>query len=44
MLSRLRKRMDADVDAASLLDQAQAELKTSLADLRELAAASTPQC
>jgi signal transduction histidine kinase len=37
LLAQARKRMDADAEAASLLDRAQSELGTSLAELRELA-------
>ena len=37
LLAQLRKRIDADSDSAALLDRAQAELSTSLAELRELA-------
>jgi signal transduction histidine kinase len=37
LLVQARKRMDGDAEAASLLDRAQSELETSLAELRELA-------
>ena len=37
ILAQLRGRMDGDAEAASMLDRAQAELGTSLAELRELA-------
>ena len=37
LLGQVRKRLDADAEAASLLDRAQTELRTSLAELRELA-------
>jgi signal transduction histidine kinase len=37
LLRQVRGRVDADPEAASLLDRAQAELGTSLAELRELA-------
>ena len=37
LLVQARKRVDADAEAASLLDRAQSELETSLAELRELA-------
>ena len=37
LLAQARKRVDADAEAAALLDRAQAELGTSLGELRELA-------
>ena len=37
LLGQLRKRVEGDADAAALLDRAQDELATSLAELRELA-------
>ena len=37
LLGQLRRRLSADPAATALLDQAQAELRTSLAELRELA-------
>jgi signal transduction histidine kinase len=37
LLRQLRNRIDADPETASLLDRAQSELMTSLAELRELA-------
>jgi signal transduction histidine kinase len=37
LLRQVRKRLDEDAEAASLLDRAQSELMTSLAELRELA-------
>jgi signal transduction histidine kinase len=37
LLSHARRRVDADAETAALLDRAQSELKTSLAELRELA-------
>jgi signal transduction histidine kinase len=37
LLAQARRRVDADPEAASLLDRAQSELKTSLGELRELA-------
>jgi signal transduction histidine kinase len=37
LLVQLRKRIGGDADAEALLDRAQAELRTSLAELRELA-------
>jgi signal transduction histidine kinase len=37
LLGQVRRRIDADAEAASLLERAQSELKTSLAELRELA-------
>ena len=37
LLAQAHRRMDADAEAASMLERAQAELRTSLAELRELA-------
>ena len=37
LLSHVRRHVDADAEAAALVDRAQSELKTSLAELRELA-------
>ena len=37
LLGQARKHVDGDAEAASLLDRAQSELKTSLGELRELA-------
>ena len=37
LLVQLRKRVDSDAESAALLERAQAELQTSLAELRELA-------
>ena len=37
LLGHVRRRVDADAETAALLDHAQSELKTSLAELRELA-------
>jgi signal transduction histidine kinase len=37
LLGHLRRRLDADPEAVALLEQAQAELSTGLAELRELA-------
>jgi signal transduction histidine kinase len=42
LLAQARRRVDADAEAASLLDRAQSELGTSLGELRELARSIHP--